>query len=93
MQNMSYCVAWVLVVVVCCAGAQGLAVRSWVQTISVAFTKTYALINRSIAPGCGPELLHSTLLGVLQLVAALSSRGHMGLAAELAGCCRCGWGD
>jgi hypothetical protein len=60
----------------------------WVQTISIAFTKTYALLNRSTAPGCGPELLHSTLLGVLQLVAGLSSRGQMGLAAELAGCCR-----
>jgi hypothetical protein len=60
----------------------------WVQAISIAFTKTYALLNRSTAPGCGPELLHSTLLGVLQLVAGLSSRGQMGLAAELAGCCR-----
>lgn len=62
----------------------------WVQAISIAFTKTYALLNRSTAPGCGPELLHSTLLGVLQLVAGLSSRGQMGLAAELAGCCRYG---
>lgn len=70
-------------------GAQGLAVKTWVQAISIAFTKTYTLINRSTAPGCGPELLHTTLLGTLQLVAGLSSRGQMGLAAELAGCCRC----
>jgi hypothetical protein len=70
------------------AGAQSLAAKTWVQAVSIAFTKTYALINRSTAPGCGPELLHSTLLGVLQLVAGLSSRGQMGLAAELAGCCR-----
>jgi hypothetical protein len=73
------------------AGAQSFAVKAWVQTASIAFTKTYAFINRSTAPGCGPELLHSTLLGTLQLVAGLSSRGQMGLAAELAGCCR--WAD
>lgn len=73
---------------VCPAGAQALAVKTWVQALSISFTKTYALLNRSTAPGCGPELLHSTLLGVLQLVAGLSSRGQMGLAAELAGCCR-----
>lgn len=73
------------------AGAQSFAVKVWVQTASISFTKTYAFINRSTAPGCGPELLHSTLLGTLQLVAGLSSRGQMGLAAELAGCCR--WAD
>lgn len=58
------------------------------QAVSIAFTKTYALVNRRTAPGCGPELLHSTLLGVLQLVVALSGRGQLALAAELAGCCR-----
>lgn len=78
----------VLLFVALTAGAQSFAVKAWVQTASISFTKTYAFINRSTAPGCGPELLHSTLLGTLQLVAGLSSRGQMGLAAELAGCCR-----
>jgi hypothetical protein len=39
-----------------------------VQAVNIAFTKCYSLINTSTAPGCGPELLHSYLLGMLQQV-------------------------
>jgi len=56
--------------------------------VEVAFTKTYALINSSTCPGCGPELLHSCLLGVLGLVKMLAGRQSLALAETLAGAVR-----
>jgi hypothetical protein len=60
----------------------------WIQAVEVAFTKTYALINSSTCPGCGPELLHSCLLGVLGLVKMLAGRQSLALAETLAGAVR-----
>lgn len=70
------------------AGAQRAAVEAWVNTMDIAFTKTYTLINTKTVPGCGPELLHSCLLGILGLVNNLADQQSGQLAETLAGCCR-----
>lgn len=72
----------------CSAGAQRAAIHAWVNTIEIAFTKAYTLINTKTAPGCGPELLHSTLLGVLGLVRDLASQQSGQLSESLASCSR-----
>lgn len=69
-------------------GAQRAAVEAWVNTLNIAFTKTYNLINTKTAPGCGPELLHSCVLGILGLINNLASQQSGQLAETLAGCCR-----
>lgn len=45
-------------------------------------------MNTKTAPGCGPELLHSCLLGILGLVRDLADKQSGQLAESLAGCSR-----
>ncbi|KAF6258705.1 hypothetical protein COO60DRAFT_1638930 [Scenedesmus sp. NREL 46B-D3] len=57
------------------AGAQRAAVLGWVQSLQVAFTKTYTLVNTRTCPGAGPELLHAgarVLMSKLQELASSS---------------------